>query len=133
MTPTPPRPAGPPPSGLPPSGPPPSGPPPPYAQPAGTGGGGFRVSWKALAVVLLVIVVGLGTVVAVVALSGDDEAEAEELTVAPVSSPGDNPFAPSVGTDESGVTPPQGSGTTVSGDTVGLYGGTLNYAQCDPQ
>ncbi|HUF85157.1 MAG TPA: DUF6777 domain-containing protein [Acidimicrobiia bacterium] len=77
--------------------------------------------------------VGLGAVVAVVALSGDDEAAAEELTVEPVSTAGENPFMPTVGTDQSGVTPPDGSGGTFSGDTVGLYGGTLNFAQCDPQ
>ncbi|MGQ0804294.1 MAG: DUF6777 domain-containing protein [Actinomycetota bacterium] len=120
----------------PPPGRPPSGPPPPRT-PAGPGagapGGGFSVSWKTLTIVLLVIVVGLGAVVAVVALSGDDEAAAEELTVEPVSSAGANPFMPTVGTDQSDVTPPAGSGGSFSGDTVGLYGGTLNFAQCDPQ
>ena len=111
-----------------PAGPPPSGPP-----PAAPAGGGFTVSWKALAVALLVVVVGLGVVVAVVALSSDEEAAAETLTVEPVSSAGENPFMPTVGTDQSDVTPPAGSGGSFSGDTVGLYGGTLNFAQCDPQ
>jgi hypothetical protein len=86
-----------------------------------------------VAVALLVVVVGLGAVVAVVALSGDDEASAEELTVEPVSSAGANPFMPTVGTDQNDVTPPAGSGGSFSGDTAGLYGGTLNFTQCDPQ
>jgi hypothetical protein len=45
---------------------------------------------------------------------------------------------PSVGTDQTGVTPPpaatstSGSVATYSGDTPGLYGGTRNISSCDP-
>jgi len=106
----------------------------PAAAPPAPPGGGVTVSWKALSIVLVVVLVGLGAVVAVVALSGgDDEAEAEELTLEPVSSTGDNPFSPSVGTDQSNVTPPTGSGGTFPADSVGLYGGTLNFSQCNAQ
>jgi len=110
-----------------PAGPPPAGPPP------GGGGGGLTISWKTLAIVLLVVVVGLGAVVAVVALSGDDEAAAEELELEPTSSTGANPFMPPAGTDQSDVTPPPGSGGSFAGDTEGLYGGSLNVSSCDPQ
>ena len=50
-----------------------------------------------------------------------------------MSSTGDNPFAPSVGTDEPDVTPPPSSGGSFSGNLEGLYGGTLNVSSCDPQ
>ena len=40
---------------------------------------------------------------------------------------------PSVGTDQPGLSPPQGSGGTFSGGTPGLYGGTLRQGSCDPR
>jgi hypothetical protein len=82
---------------------------------------------------LAVIVVALASVVGVMALSGDDEASAEEIGLEPVSSAGTNPFMPPVGTDQPNVTPPTNTGGTYSGDLVGLYGGTLNQSSCDPQ
>jgi hypothetical protein len=117
----------------PPPGPPPAppGPPGPPAAPTPSGGGGFTLSWKALAIALLAVIVGLGAVVAVVALSGGDEAEAEVVDLEATSTAGENPFMPSVGTDETSVTPPADTGGTFSGDTAGLYGGTLNVASCD--
>jgi hypothetical protein len=60
-----------------------------------------------------------------------------EVVAAPVSTPGNNPFTPKVGTDRPGVRPPaaasSSSGGLVSytGSLPGLYGGTRNYAQCD--
>jgi hypothetical protein len=92
--------------------------------------GGSGISWKAIAIALLVVIVGLGAVVAVVA-SGDDEAEAEEITLEPVATAGTNPFMTSVGTDDADVPPPPDSGGTFAGNTAGLYGGTLNNASCN--
>jgi hypothetical protein len=91
------------------------------------------VSWKVIAIPAVVILVILGIVGGVLAASGGDEAAAQEITLEPVSSTGDNPFAPSVGTDEPDVTPPPSSGGSFSGNTEGLYGGTLNVSSCDPQ
>jgi hypothetical protein len=85
-----------------------------------------------VAIALLAVVVALGVVVAVVAASGgDDEAAAAEVELEPISTPGDNPFMSSVGTDEADVTPPPDTGRTFSGSTPGLYGGTLNNSSCD--
>jgi hypothetical protein len=97
------------------------------------GSGGITLTWKALAIPLAVVVVALAGVVGVMALSGDDEASAEEIGLEPVSSTGANPFMPPVGTDQPAVTPPAGTGGTYSGDLVGLYGGTLNQSSCDSQ
>jgi hypothetical protein len=101
---------------------------------ANSGGGGITISWKALAIPLVVVAVALAGVVGVMALSGDDEASAaEEIGLEPVSSAGTNPFMPPVGTDQPDVTPPAGTGGTYSGDLVGLYGGTMNQSSCDSQ
>jgi hypothetical protein len=60
-----------------------------------------------------------------------------EVTAAPVSSTGADPFTASVGKDTHGVTPPAAAGSstggaaTYSGNLPGLYGGTRNYATCD--
>jgi hypothetical protein len=108
----------------------------PAAPPPSSGGArreGVTISWKALAIPAIAIVVILAIVVAVLALSGGDEASAQDVQLEPVSTAGDNPFAPSVGTDQPNVTPPPKSGGTYHGGLVGLYGGTLNVASCDPQ
>jgi hypothetical protein len=106
---------------------------PPPAPTGGSGNGGITISWKTLAIPAIAIVVILAIVVAVLAFSGGDEASAQDVALEPVSSAGNNPFAPSVGTDEANVTPPPNSGGTYSGELVGLYGGTLNVSSCDPQ
>ncbi len=107
-----------------PSSPPPAG---------GGGSGGVTIGWKAIAISAVAILVILAIVGAVFAMSGGDEASAEEITLEPISSTGNNPFAPSVGTDEANVTPPPSSGGSYSGNLEGLYGGTLNVSSCDPQ
>jgi hypothetical protein len=115
---------------------PPPGPPPSWSgPPAGGGGSGVNISWKALVGALLAVIVALGAVVAVLALSGDDDGneETSEFDLEPISSTGQNPFMPAVGTDQANVTPPPQTGGTFSGDTPGLYGGTRNVAQCDAQ
>jgi hypothetical protein len=78
-----------------------------------------------VAVVVIVLVVG-GIVVF---SQGDDEASATEVQTEPISSPGADPFAPAVGTDEQ--IPPVQAGGTFEGNHVGLYGGTLNQSSCD--
>ncbi|HUF84724.1 MAG TPA: DUF6777 domain-containing protein, partial [Acidimicrobiia bacterium] len=82
-----------------------------------------------LLVVALIVVGG----VAVVLATGGDEAEAAEFEREPVETAGDNPFMPNVGTDQGGVTPPPDTGETFEGNTPGLYGGTMNQAQCDAE
>jgi hypothetical protein len=88
-------------------------------------------------VALVVLVIGGAAAVFVVASGSDDSASAGEVFLEPVSTSGDNPFMPSAGTDEGGVTPPPavtastGSVATYSGDLPGLYGGTRNNAACD--
>lgn len=101
------------------------------AAPPPAAGGGFTVSWRAVAVALLAVVVGFGVVVGLIVLAGDDEASAAEVQLEPVSSTGQNPFLPSVGTDQANVAPPPQAGGQFAGDTPGLYGGTLNVASCD--
>jgi hypothetical protein len=60
-----------------------------------------------------------------------------EVTAAPVSKSGPNPFTPAVGTDTPGLLPPAGAASSSGGpaaysaDLPGLYGGTRNYATCD--
>ena len=55
-----------------------------------------------------------------------------EVVAEPLGDPGSNPFAPPLGEDRPVPAPPANSGVLVSGDTVGLYGGTLNQSACDP-
>ena len=60
-----------------------------------------------------------------------------EVTAAPVSTRGANPFTAAVGTDTPGLLPPaaavssSGGPATYNADLPGLYGGTRNYTTCD--
>jgi hypothetical protein len=116
---------------------PPSGP--PAEQPSG-GSGGVTITGRTLGIIGLVVVIIVAAIVGVVALGGgsDDSASAAEVELQPIATAGTNPFMPSVGTDQTGVTPPPaatsatGSVATYSGDTPGLYGGTRNVSTCDP-
>jgi hypothetical protein len=60
-----------------------------------------------------------------------------EVTAAPVSTAGKNPFMPTVGRDTPGIKPPaaahsaSGGVARYSGSLPGLYGGTRNYRSCD--
>jgi hypothetical protein len=99
------------------------------------------VSWKQLGIAGLVILLVAAIVVGTIVITGgsDDSASAAEVELQPVSSAGANPFMPSVGTDEAGVTPPPaatsagGNVTQYSGDLPGLYGGTRNVSSCDAE
>ena len=64
-----------------------------------------------------------------------------QVQAEPIQTSGANPFMPPAGTDQTNVTPPaqmvssqqpNGAPPAVSGDTQGLYGGTLNNASCNP-
>jgi hypothetical protein len=108
------------------------------AAPAPTSGG---VSWKQLGfAALAILLVGAIVVGTIVIVGGsDDSASAAEVELEPVSSAGANPFMPSVGTDQTNVTPPpaatsaSGAVSAYSGDLPGLYGGTRNVSNCDAE
>jgi hypothetical protein len=57
----------------------------------------------------------------------------KEIHPEPIQTQGANPFMPPVGNDRPQTTPPRNVGYTMTGDTSGLYGGTLNNSSCDPQ
>jgi hypothetical protein len=111
------------------------------ATPSASGSSSGGVSWKQLGfaglALLLVAAIVVGTIVIVG--GSDDSASAAEVELQPVSSAGANPFMPSVGTDQSAVTPPPsatsaaGNVTQYSGDLPGLYGGTRNVSSCDAE
>jgi hypothetical protein len=109
--------------------------------PAPTGRTSGGVTWKQLGIAGLALLLVAAIVVGVVLIAGgsDDSAEAATVELQPVSSAGTNPFMPSVGTDQTGVTPPPaatsagGNVTQYSGDLPGLYGGTRNVSTCDPE
>jgi hypothetical protein len=122
---------------------PPSGPPPgPAGPPPGPTGGrpSGGISPKQLGIAAVVILLVVAVVVAVLLAGGsDDSASAAEVELQPVSTAGANPFMPSVGSDQTDVTPPTaataatGGVATYSGDTPGLYGGTRNISTCDAE
>jgi hypothetical protein len=122
------------PPGPPPPGPPPSRPPGPPATP--TGGGPRRALLIGL-IVTLVLAVGIGAAVLVIA-GGDDNGtgtandDAVTVQTEPISTTTD-PFAPagSVGMDQD-IPPVQTDGVVeVEGGHEGLYGGSLNEQVCD--
>lgn len=90
---------------------------------------------------LCALVLSLGGAVALGACGSSSSSTAagvkgpSEVTAAPVSTPGANPFTSAVGTDTPGVTPPPAavaSGpATYNADLPGLYGGTRDHRSCD--
>ena len=68
-------------------------------------------------------------------------ASASEVFLQPTNAQGQNPFTPNVGTDASvpstasgALTPTSGTSlASYSGNSVGLYGGTLDLSSCNPQ
>src|SRR6185312_16867456 len=117
--------------------PPPSGPP---DQASDTPRPGSRRRWLiALLVVLLIAAAGVGGVLLRNVLS--PKPSAAELVLTAATDPGVNSFMPPAASPpptNSQPPPtlqPHGDGTVVTqplpGDRVGLYGGTLNNAECD--
>lgn len=97
----------------------------PPARAAATPGRAGRVS---VLLVVATLLVGAGVTTAGLYAFG---AFSTEIVAERFDADGENPFAPSTG-DGGPVTRPEGkTGISVSGDAVGLYGGTLNDAACD--
>jgi serine/threonine protein kinase len=111
--------------------------PPPLQRPAPVGPGpgivigGVRRSPRSLAAAVIALVVlaavGIGGYLGLTASPSPGDGVLAE----PVQSNGVNPFMPSVGTDVTNVVRAPEAHGTFSGGTPGLYGGTMNNAQCD--
>jgi hypothetical protein len=86
-----------------------------------------RRRWLALLVVLAVLIGVGGTVFVLYAIG----AFSTEIRAEPIQIPGENPFTPPMSKDQPNVTSPPNTGRTFSGDTSGLYGGTLNNSSCN--
>lgn len=69
---------------------------------------------------------------ATLALTLGGPADPPSITRAPGNTPGDNPFTPPLDKDRTGIAPPAGSAGVFAGDTLGLYGGTMSSAACNP-
>lgn len=82
-------------------------------------------------VLIVVLAVLAGAVVAVVGLYGAG-AFSTEIVTEPLAADGENPFMPAIGAGEQVARTSRKTGVTVTGETSGLYGGTLNNAACDP-
>jgi hypothetical protein len=128
------------------SPPPPPVPPTGSEEAAGGGGakkpGGFALTGKQVLIGLVVLaVIGAGTGLGIALTGGSTPAGATEVFLQPTNAQGQHPFTPNVGTDASVPTTVSGasnptSGTTLasySGNSVGLYGGTMDLASCDIQ
>jgi Short C-terminal domain len=127
---------------------PPVPPVPPTGSPATAGGGGakkpggFALTGKQVLIGLVVLaVIGAGTGLGIALTGGSTPAGATEVFLQPTNAQGQHPFTPNLGTDASvpptvsGASNPT-SGTTLasySGNSVGLYGGTMDLASCDIQ
>lgn len=82
----------------------------------------------ALIVVLAVLATATITVVGLYAAG----AFSTEILAEPIQADGENPFMPAIGEGQPVAKRLPKTGVTVSGETSGLYGGTLNNAACDP-
>jgi hypothetical protein len=89
---------------------------------------GERKPWRVVVTVLVLLIAGAEISTFVLYTAG---AFSTEIRAEPVQTPGENPFTPPVGDDQSNVKPPPNVGRTFLGSTVGLYGGTLNISSCD--
>lgn len=67
---------------------------------------------------------------------GSDDAGASEVQLEAFDSTGENPFTASVGdgveVEPAEIPPTEQDATLITGDTVGLYGGTEDSGRCDP-
>ena len=120
----------------------------PTGSPVPTGGsdreqqrGGFVLTGKQVLIGLLILVViaagaGLG-----IALTGSNTpASASEVFLQPSNAQGQNPFTPNVGKNApataktaAALTPSSGTNlASYTGNSIGLYGGTLDTSSCNP-
>ena len=120
----------------------------PTPSPAATGGeagqtqGGRRLTGKRVLIGLVILaVIGAGAGLGFALTGKSTAAGASEVFLQPKNAQGQNPFTPNVGTDTSvpstasgALTPTSGTSlASYSGNSVGLYGGTLDQSSCNPQ
>jgi hypothetical protein len=121
-------------------------PPAPSPGSAGSDGGqkqgGLSLTSKHVLIGLAILAVILaGALGIVLTESSTPAANASEVFLQPTNAQGQNPFTPNVGTDASvpstasgALTPTSGTSlASYSGNSVGLYGGTLDQSSCNPQ
>lgn len=149
----PPAEATPPPPPGPPSGPPepPTGPlpPPPRREDEDERrkkGAFFLTRRGALIGLVVLVVIGAGVALGIGLGGGGKPAAASEVFLQPRNGTGPHPFTANVGTNATtntrkatavltttGSTNPRGAIVSYTGNTVGLYGGTLSTSSCNPQ
>ena len=125
---------------------PPGAPVPPTGSTATMGGGDeghkrgdFVLTGKQVLIGLLILVlIGTGVGLGVALTGSSTAASASEVFLQPRNAQGQNPFTPNVGKDASvtaaALTPSSGTSlASYSGNSVGLYGGTLDLSSCNPQ
>ena len=121
---------------------------PPVPSPASAGSdggqkqGGFSPTSKHVLIGLVILAVILaGALGIALTESSTPAANASEVFLQPTNAQGQHPFTPNVGTDASvpstasgALTPTSGTSlASYSGNSVGLYGGTLDQSSCNPQ
>ena len=90
---------------------------------------------------MILAVIGAGAGLGFALTGKSTAAGASEVFLQPANAQGQNPFTPNVGTDASvpstasgALTPTSGTSlASYSGNSVGLYGGTLDQSSCNPQ
>ncbi len=119
----------------------------PTRSPAATGGeggqtqGGVLTGKRVLIGLVILAVIGAGAGLGFALTGKSTAAGASEVFLQPKNAQGQNPFTPNVGTDASvpstasgALTPTSGTSlASYSGNSVGLYGGTLDQSSCNPQ
>jgi hypothetical protein len=118
---------------------------PPPSSPVGPSGGdnsrrkgaAVVVTWRQLLGALIIIVL-IGAGIGVGVLLSGSTANAREVALQPTNSAGSHPFMPNVGTDvvvSRSVSSPLNTTPTgthsYTGDSIGLYGGTLSLTSCN--
>jgi hypothetical protein len=120
---------------------------PPTPSPAPTGGeggqtqGGVLTGKRVLIGLVILAVLGAGAGLGIALTGKSTPAGASEVFLQPKNAQGQHPFTPNVGTDASvpstasgALTPTSGTSlASYSGNSVGLYGGTLDQSSCNPQ
>lgn len=103
---------------------------------------GFVLTSKHVLIGLVALAVILAATLGIVLTeSSTPAANASEVFLQPTNAQGQDPFTPNVGTDTSvpstasgALTPTSGTSlASYSGNSVGLYGGSLDQSSCNPQ
>ncbi|MGE3257616.1 DUF6777 domain-containing protein, partial [Pseudonocardia sp.] len=81
--------------------------------------------------IVLTVVVAVAGIVAVGGYFLTRDTQVAQVSLEPVAYSGQNPFTQPVGTDETGVKTPVGTGGAFPGDTPGLYGEDGGAPSCD--